>query len=201
MRARFASSIAKLFAKLFALILFAHGAVACVPLFVTAAAVTTVDIASDRRTTGAYVDDNALELKLRAAFVADPQLDGVNISVTVFNGVVLLSGEVGADIQRVHAGELAMSFEETAKIVNELELAGRTNITSRFNDSWITAKVKARLLNDLDLPSAHAIKVVTEHGRVYLLGRVSQSESEQAVESIRGVRGVTHIVKVFEYVD
>ena len=174
----------------------------CVPLVAITAAATTVDVASDRRTTGKYVDDNSLELKLRKQFAGDESLGkGVNISVTVFNGVVLLTGEVNSDAQRQHAEQLSYEHAETAKVVNELELAGRTNLTSRANDAWITAKVKTKIWGALDLKSSQAIKVVTEHGRVYLLGQVSRAEADIAVDAIRGVRGVTHIVKVFEYIE
>ncbi len=177
---------------------------ACIPLVLTAASVTAVDISLDRRTAGKYWDDNALELKLRSDLSGDATLGGeVNISVTAFNGIVLLTGEVNNDAQRQRATELAEKYRKTrevASVVNELTLAGKTNISSRLNDAWITGKVKARLINAPDLP-AGAVKVVTEHGKVYLLGRVTRAEANATVAAINGVRGVTHIVKVFEYTD
>ena len=78
-------------------------------------------------------------------------------------------------------------------------LSGRSNINSRANDSYITAKVKARLLQANDLPLTN-IKVVTERGNVYLLGLATEAEALAAVELTQSVVGVTHIVKVFEYI-
>ena len=174
---------------------------ACIPLVLTAATVTAIDVTLDRRTAGKYWDDNALEVKVRRAIGNDDAIgSGINVSVTVFNGIVLLTGEVYNDDQRQRVEKLAKGYEETRKVVNELELAGKTNLSSRLNDAWITGKVKTRLLKLSDPPPS-AVKVVTEHGKVYLLGRVTRAETEAVVETIRGISGVTYIVKVFEYLD
>lgn len=177
-----------------------QGLAACVPLVLTAATVTAVEVSLDRRTPGKYLDDNLLEVRLRKALGQEQSLGGeVNISVTSFNGIVLLTGEVNTDEQRQRAGEIVQQDSETRKLVNELELAGKTNVVGRINDSWLTGKVKAMLFNTENLASK--IKVVTEHGKVYLLGLVTRPEADAAVEAVRSVRGVTHIVKVFEYIE
>lgn len=190
----------KTLASTLALLAALQGLAGCVPLVLTAATVTAVEVSLDRRTPGKYLDDNLLEVRLRGALGQDQSLGSeVNISVTSFNGIVLLTGEVNTDEQRQRAGEIVQRDSEIRKLVNELELAGRTNVVGRINDSWLTSKVKARLFNTENLASK--IKVVTEHGRVYLLGLVTRAEADAAVEAVRSVRGVTHIVKVFEYIE
>ncbi|WP_424947377.1 BON domain-containing protein [Candidatus Spongiihabitans sp.] len=175
---------------------------ACVPIIIGAAAVSAVDLALERRTAGRIIDDNFLELKLRNIYSADEQL-GVaeNISVVSFNGIVLLTGEVHTDAQRQRAEALvAEQSVETRKVVNELDLSGKTNLASRANDSYITGKVKAKLIRAEHIPSSN-IKVITERGGVYLLGLVTRDEAEAAVEVTKSVRGVTRIIKVFEYIE
>ena len=173
--------------------------ISCVPLVVGTATVTVIDIVQDRRTVGRNIDDNALEVKLRKDIALDQQLgSSVNISVTALNGIVLLTGEVLTEEQRKRALLLARNYEETIQVVNEIQISGKTNITSRANDSWITTKVKSKLVRTKNL-SASVIKVVTENGKVYLLGIVTNIEADAAVEAAKTVRGVTHIIKVFEY--
>ena len=172
---------------------------ACAPLLLGTAVITTIDLSTERRTVGRSIDDNVLELKLRRNYWTDESLGSVNISVTAMNGIVLLTGEVHSDEQRQYAESLARSYDQTREVVNELDLSGRSNINSRANDSYITAKVKARLLQANDLPLTN-IKVVTERGNVYLLGLVTEAEALAAVELTQSVVGVTHIVKVFEYI-
>jgi len=84
-------------------------------------------------------------------------------------------------------------------VVNELQLAGATGLGSRANDTLITSKVKAKLIQSKAV-KANSVKVVTEGGRVYLLGLVTRSEGDSAVAATQTVAGVTHIVKVFEYI-
>ena len=181
------------------IILTVQSITACAPLLLGTAVITTIDLSTERRTVGRNIDDNVLELKLRRDYWTDESLGSVNISVTAMNGIVLLTGEVHSDEQRQYAESLARSYDQTREVVNELDLSGRSNINSRANDSYITAKVKARLLRDNDLPLTN-IKVVTERGNVYLLGLVTEAEALAAVELTQSVVGVTHIVKVFEYI-
>ncbi len=174
---------------------------ACVPIAIGTATVTAVDLYMERRTVKQSVDDNTLELRLRKEYLSDEKLgSAVNISTTIINGIVLLTGEVHNDEQRQYAEKLARSYIDTREVVNELELSGQTNMNSRANDSYITGKVKSKLVRADGVPSTN-IKVVTERGKVYLLGLVTHPEAEAAVDAARSVSGVTHIVKVFEYID
>ena len=174
---------------------------ACVPLAIGTATVTAVDLYMERRTVKQSVDDNSLELKLRKDYLSDEKLgNSVNISTTIINGIVLLTGEVHTDEQRQYAEKLARSYIDTREVVNELELSGRTNMNSRANDSYLTGKVKSKLVRADGVPSTN-IKVVTERGKVYLLGLVTHPEADAAVKAAQSVKGVTHIVKVFEYID
>jgi len=166
--------------------------VACVPVLVVAATVTTVSVATDRRTLGRNIDDNTLEVDLRSEFLLDDKLDATHLSVTAINGV-------SNDSQRQYAEKLAEANSRTLTVVNEVQLAGTTSLTSRTNDSLITTKVKAKLVNAPGV-KANTVKVVTEAGKVYLLGLVTRSEADAAVAAAQTVGGVTHIVKVFEYI-
>lgn len=172
---------------------------ACVPVMVGATLVTGVSVATDRRTLGRNYDDNTLELSLRWEMRSDDALKGNNVSVTAINGIVLLTGEVANDELRRRAEDIANSNGKTLKVVNELQLSGATSLTSRTNDTLITSKVKTNLIRAEAVP-ANAVKVVTESGKVYLLGLVTRAEAEAAVEAANKVTGVTHIVKVFEYI-
>lgn len=174
---------------------------ACIPILIGTATVTAIDLYMERRTVRQSIDDNTLELRLRKDMVSDEALGvSVNVSVTIINGIVLLTGEVHNDKQRKRAEALAHSYTDTRKVVNEIELSGQTNLNSRANDSYITGKVKSKLLLAENIPSSN-IKVVTERGKVYLMGLVTHPEAEAAIEAFRSVSGVTHIVKVFEYID
>ncbi|MCR4301399.1 MAG: BON domain-containing protein [Sulfuricaulis sp.] len=173
---------------------------ACAPVLVAGGA-TAAAVATDRRTAGAFVDDNAIELKARKALNSDPEIgDDVHINITSLNGIVLLTGETTTVALRDRALALIRDVPGIRRIVTEVVIAEPTAFTSRTHDSWITGKVKTKLLGTENLPSRH-VKVVTENSVVYLLGLVTQPEGELAAKMTQEVTGITRIVKLFEYLD
>ncbi len=169
----------------------------CVTATVGAIAVTSVDIAKDDRTFGTLIDDNVIEANIFKDIVTNPQLDGnTHINTTVVNGVVLLTGEVSTNDQKFLAAKIANAYQGVDQVVNQLELLGKTSMTSRTNDTLITAKVKTEFIRAKGIDSSD-IKVVTERGIVYLLGIVTPEEGETAVNLAKQVGGVVRIVKIF----
>jgi osmotically-inducible protein OsmY len=155
--------------------------------------------ANDRRTLGAQTDDKAITLKAETHI---PALIGEagHVNIASFNRKVLLTGEVrNEDIKTLVERDTA-NIQGVQSVVNELEIADRSNYTSRGNDALLTGKVKASFIDTKEL-SATAIKVVTERETVYLMGRVTQLEGQRAAEVARGVTGVKRIVKVFDYIN
>ncbi len=173
----------------------------CVATIVGTTAVTAVDVAHDRRTVGSYIDDGAIEIKIREFVVRDPELrKNAHISVTSLNGIVLLTGEAPTIELRNKVEAAAKNVGGVRQIVNEIRVAGKTALFSRANDTWLTSKVKARLIKDTGL-DANRVKVVSEYGNVYLLGVVTRAEGTAATDTVRKVGGVVRVVKVFEYTD
>lgn len=169
----------------------------CVTATVGVIAVSTIDVVKDERTVGTMLDDNIIEASIFKEVVTDPTLDGTtHINTTVVNGVVLLTGEVSSNQQKFRAAEIANSFQGVDQVVNQLELLGKSSLTSRTNDSLITAKVKTELVRAKNVDSSN-IKVVTERSVVYLMGIVSAQEGETAVALAKQVGGVQRIVKIF----
>lgn len=169
----------------------------CAIVAVTAVAVVGIDVARDRRGASIYWDDNKTERRLAGAI--DDQVKNENVSVTVYNGVTLLTGEVPDQRDIDSIIDLAKADEGVRQVINRLELAGSTNMTSRANDSWLTTKVKTAIAaSDAD---STRIKVVTERANVYLMGLVTPKEAEDAVNATRTVTGVVRVIKVFEYIE
>jgi osmotically-inducible protein OsmY len=86
------------------------------------------------------------------------------------------------------------------QVINEMAISAPTGFTSRSSDSYVTAKVKTRFLDD-DRFSANHVKVVTERGNVYLMGLVKREEGAAAAEIAAQTSGVGKVIKVFEYLD
>lgn len=167
----------------------------CAPLLVGGAMVGGVLVATDRRTSGAVVEDQAIEIKAANRVRALATLGHIN--VTSYNRVLLLTGEVPDAAERARVEAAMNGIENLRSVVNELAVAGNSSLTSRSNDTLLTTQVKASFVDAKDI-FANAVKVVTERGTVYLLGRVSEREAERTATLASRVPGVQKVVRVFE---
>lgn len=167
----------------------------CAPLLVGGAVMTGI-VATDRRTTGAQVEDEGIELKVASAVRQDLG-DRVHLNVTSFNRKVLLSGEARTQADKDRAEKLAQSQENVQSVVNDLAVAMPSSLTQRSKDVVITSQTKAAFVDAKDL-QVNSIKVVTERGIVYLMGRVTAREAKRASDIVRGIGGVVKVVRVFD---
>lgn len=155
--------------------------------------------AKDLRPSKTMLEDEAIELTSLDKLYNDPELvKTVHINVTSYNHVVLLTGEAISSALRDKAIEIVRNINKVKRVHNEIRIAGLTDLKSRSKDTWITSKVKTRMLTTENF-DATRIKVVTENKTVYLMGLVSQSQGHQAAELARHIDGVERVVKLFEY--
>lgn len=170
----------------------------CFPV-VAAGVGTGIMMAQDRRTSGTYIEDEAIEDK--ATGIIDKQYKNtVHVNVTSFNRNVLISGEVPSEAVKTEIGKLVSGVENVRNLNNELVVSGISSLTSRGSDSLITSNVKLRFVNDKRFSADH-VKVITENGTVFLMGIVKRAEADAATEVASTTGGVQHVVKLFEYLD
>jgi osmotically-inducible protein OsmY len=170
----------------------------CGLLVVGGTAATTAVVATDRRTAGEQVEDQAIELKI-ASEMRRLFEDRARVNAVSYAGLVLLTGDVPSNADKVKADEAARNVEKVQRVVNELRVGAITPISVRTNDTWLTSKVKSTLINTKDVPT-RTILVTTERGVVYLLGRVTAAEGERAGKAAASVSGVNKVVKLFDIV-
>ncbi|WP_367847958.1 BON domain-containing protein [Rhodoferax sp. WC2427] len=169
---------------------------ACVPLVIGGAAMGGAFVATDRRTSGAQLEDEGIELRANNR-IGQALSENAHINVTSYNRQVLLTGEVptAADLQKLQ--DLVLKVENVRSVVNEVGVLGASSLSQRSSDTLVTGKVKATLVDAKDVQS-NTFKVITERGVVYLMGRVSLREADRATELARSVSGVQKVVRVFD---
>jgi len=174
------------------------GLSACAPLVLGGAVGTGVLVATDRRTSGTQLEDQGIELRA-AARLRDEFGSRARVNVTSFNRRVLLTGDVSSETDKALAVRIVSAVDNVSQIVDELGIQGSPSLTARSSDALVTARVKAAMVDAKDL-FANSIKVETERGTVYLMGRVTQREANRATEVTRGIPGVQRVVRVFEII-
>lgn len=173
------------------------GLSACAPVMIGGAVMSSL-VATDRRTAGAQLEDEGIELRAQSR-LREALGDRAHVNVTSYNRQVLLTGEVPSqqDLQLVE--QLVTKVENVRATVNELAVLGNTTLSQRSADALVTGRVRAGLVDAKDL-YATAFKVVTERGTTYLMGRVTQREANRATEIARSTTGVQKVVRLLEII-
>lgn len=170
----------------------------CAPLVVGGAVAGGALVVLDRRSSGAQIDDESIELRA-ANRVREAVGERGHVNVTSYNRQALITGEVQSEADKVAVGQAVARVDNVRAVINELAVMGPSSLTARSNDAILTSKVKATFVDAKDL-HAQAVKVVTERSIVYLMGRVTEREAERAADLARRVRGVQRVVRAFEIV-
>ncbi|CAN7414617.1 BON domain-containing protein [Polaromonas sp. LjRoot131] len=170
---------------------------ACFPLVVGGVAGGAL-VATDRRTSGAQLEDEGIELRATSRIRSNVG-ERVHVNLTSYNRQVLLTGEVPTAQDKQLVEQIVARVENVSSVVNELAVMGNATLTQRSSDVLVTGRVKAMLVDARDL-SSNAFKVITERGTTYLMGRVTQREADRATEVVRSTPGVQKVVRIFEVI-
>ena len=171
----------------------------CAPVVVAAGVGAGVMVATDRRTTGAQVDDESIELKISGE--ADKRWGGgVHLNATSYNGIVLLTGEAPSATVQDEITAFVKGIGCVRIVQNEMTIGEAADMKSRTNDTYLTGIVKSRLAESSAALAKH-VKVVTERAVVYLMGIVTGDEARAAAQIAASTSGVARVVKVFELTD
>jgi osmotically-inducible protein OsmY len=166
---------------------------------------TTSEPISDNRgsrTAGQFIDDETAEIAIAVNLKkASPELKVSNINVKVYNGVVLVAGQVPSEDARQIAEKVATQHRGVVRVINQLEIAGKATIIAEINDLTISTQVKALVLKDLGRDVYQRTLITTENSIVYVMGFVSKTEATALENVVSSVRGVKRIVRVFEYIE
>ncbi len=190
--------ISKLAAATLAAVTVATTLTGCFPLLLGGAMVGGTAVYTDRRTSATQLEDEAIELKASNR-VSKELGERARVSVVSYNRLVLLTGVVSGDADRAVVGRLVSGVDNVRSVVNEVTVVSAQPTNTIASDALVTSKVKASLVDSKDI-FAQSVKVVTERGTVYLMGRVTEREANRATEIARGISGVDKVVRVFELI-
>jgi osmotically-inducible protein OsmY len=168
----------------------------CAPLLVAGVGTGAI-MADDRRTNGAFVEDEVIENKVQGR-INQSYGYSAHINAVSFNGNVLLAGQVPNYSVKDGIEALAREVAHVHHIYNEAQIAPIISLSTRSTDSYITSKIKARFLEAQRFGINH-VKVYTEDSVVFLLGLVSREEADIAADIARTTNGVKKVVRLFEY--
>lgn len=174
----------------------------CFPALVVGAGTAAgAALGRDSRTLQTITDDTNIQFQGSQAIAADPKTSqGTSITVTSFNKVVLLTGEVPSEGVRAAAEVDVQKIPKVRRVYNLIRVAPQIGIIQLGDDARISANIKARMMVTSDLNSDN-FKYVVNDRVVYLMGLASHAQAKLALDVIRNSTGVTKVVNLVEYTD
>ncbi|MCD6046874.1 MAG: hypothetical protein K0S08_521 [Gammaproteobacteria bacterium] len=165
---------------------------------VGAGAVAGASLARDSRSLQTVSDDTNIEFEAMQKLRADQTLfQASNISVTSFNYVVLLTGQVPSDAARAKAESIVQAIPRVQRVYNMLKVAPKVGMIQEMNDASISTNIKARMTVTNNLNSNN-FKYVTVNKVVYLMGYASREQTNIALDVIRNSAGVNRVVNLVQ---
>lgn len=157
------------------------------------AGVAGVSAARQERGFGAAVDDVWIKTQIESDLVNESASNFVNVSVTVIEGRVLLTGRVEEPETRLDATRAAWQVDGVRKVDNDIEVTDRVGWADRPNDFLIRTTLAADLLTDPDIKDVN-YTIDCVNGVVYLMGvGQNRDEVERVIAHARGVSGVRRV--------
>ena len=167
----------------------------CTPAGILASGgATGMVVAEGDRSLGTVVDDATIKINIAARFINSSDNLFVDVSTSVLEGRVLLTGLVDNQEIRIDAVRRVWEVEGVNEVVNEIQIGNRASLKEYAQDVWITAQVRGLAAKTIGLRSI-AYNYETIQGKVYLVGVTSRPEHLEAIIDVaKTVKGVTEIV-------
>lgn len=173
----------------------------CLATAVVGGAAVATKVATDPRTTGRQVDDEVLEEKVAYNLNKDDELkEDARLNVVAYNGKVLLIGQAPNEAAKEQAKNISAGVEGVEMVYDEIRIGEKIGVMQVTQDGWITTKIKSQLFANSEV-KATDVKVITENGEAFLIGKLSNTQADAAANVARNVNGVKKVVKVITYTE
>jgi osmotically-inducible protein OsmY len=166
----------------------------CIGVAVGGAAAGGVAAAEERGIKNAG-NDKGIQLLIDDQYVKHYQYLIRKVTVTVYEGRVMLTGVVGTEFSRDEATRLAWAASDRInEVINELQVDANDSLLDSANDTWISSQLRFKLATDNSIVDIN-YNIDTVNGVVYLIG-LAQSEEEitRVTDYARTIKGVKKVV-------
>ena len=153
-----------------------------------------VALTTQERTFGHAIDDFNTRTELNARLLGESASLFANVSTTVIEGRVHLSGTVPTNEERLAATRLAWETPNVNEVVNDIEVTEAGGVGNIARDRWISAQVRSRILTDSAIKDIN-YTIDTQNKVVYVHGIAqSQGELDRVLAHARSVDDVRRVV-------
>jgi osmotically-inducible protein OsmY len=156
-----------------------------------------VQLVPQERSFLSAVDDVNIQTELNARLIGESGALFANVSSTVIEGRVHLTGTLPTQADRIRVTKLAWAIPSVKEVVNDIEVTTDTGLLETARDRWITARLRGFMIGDPEIRDSN-YSIDTENGTIYLNG-IAQDQKELD-RVLQYARDVGEARKVVSYV-
>ncbi|MEH6477342.1 MAG: BON domain-containing protein [Sneathiella sp.] len=167
----------------------------CTPVGLVVGGVAAAGVVvAEERSVGDAVEDAGIKLNIMNGLFKESETLFVDVSTIVVEGRVLVTGVVRDTANRDAVAALIWKTDGVKAVLNELQASNKSNMSSSTEDTWISTKLKGRLLQDISIKHVN-YSMDTVNRVVYLMGIAQNPEElERVYLHARDVDGVRKII-------
>ena len=150
--------------------------------------------AGEERGVGGAISDTKIQTAIDGEYINSGGKLFRDITVTVQEGRVDLTGKVKKPEERVEAVRLAWQAAGVRQVIDDIQVTDQSGIVDYGRDSIIATKLRTKLLFDSKIRNIN-YTVDVENGVIYIMGIAqSQDELDRVLAYARDIEGVKKVV-------
>jgi osmotically-inducible protein OsmY len=150
--------------------------------------------AGEERGVGGALSDTKIQTAIDGQYLNSSGKLFRDITVTVHEGRVDLTGKVEKPEERVEAVRLAWQVAGVSQVLDDIQVTDQSGIVDYGRDTVIATKLRTKLLFDSKIRNIN-YTVDVENGVIYLLGIAqNQDELDRVIAYARDIDGVKKVV-------
>jgi osmotically-inducible protein OsmY len=169
----------------------------CLVAAVGAGAGTGYAVTSQERSLGQTANDAGIQAVIGQSWKQYNIKLADDLSMTVYEGRVLITGTVPSEDWRAEAVKRAWQADGVKEVYDEIQVGSDEGFMQDVGDDTITSKLKTQLVGDGDVRSLN-YTVTTVKGVVYIIGTARSAAEEQRV--IDHARNIADVKRVVSYI-
>jgi len=150
------------------------------------------------RTISDRLTDSQLAQAIRRDIFRDvPSARDARVVVVSFYQAILIVGEAQTEDMKQAITQIARNYRDVVIVHNEMTVGPNRTLGQRLSDDLLERKASINLFAADNLRSEQA-RIVAVNGTVYLMGKLTQRETDRAIQRIQALDGVTRIIKIVD---
>lgn len=150
------------------------------------------------RTFSQVLTDNSIERTAKVnLYKLDARFKFSRINIVSFHSAVLLTGQVSDAHLKQLAEDNVKAMTDVKAVHNYIMVGDKINYNTIMQDGVVTANIRRQLVATQGI-SDNKVKVQTEDGVVYVLGKLTPSETQVLINIVQNTPNIVRVVSLLD---